>query len=234
MRGRGFIQVAVLLALLVGCATSPKRDFGRTERVYRRLKVRQAMQRQNLYASKGSLWVDNYFYSDIRARRIGDIVTIVVREYARSKDYGATESKKSTSLSTVLKSLFGLKDDVSDLTGMKDPTNLMDFSSSGKFKGSGKVEQSSMLETKISAVVVDVLPNGNLVIEGKRTIVVNGERKVIGVRGVVRPQDIGPNNTVSSEALADAEIIYEGTGVVSRSQAPGLFTKLLMWLWPLL
>ncbi len=224
--------VALLMALVVACAS--QKGEVRVDRVYHNERVWKAMQAKKRYSSYGSIWVDNYFYSDIRARHVGDIVTIVVREYAKSKDYGTTESKKSSSFSSIIKSIFGLKDDVSDLTGLKDPTNLLDVKSSGQYKGSGKVEQSSMLETKISAVVVDVLPNGNLVVEGKRTIVVNGEKKIIGVRGIVRPQDIGPDNTVPSEALADAQIVYEGKGVVTQSQSPGLFTKLLMWLWPLL
>ncbi|BAT71404.1 flagellar L-ring protein precursor FlgH [Thermosulfidibacter takaii ABI70S6] len=226
------VIITFLSALVVGCATSSNQV--KVDRVYKNDAFKQKIARQKSYASSGSLWVDNYFYSDIRARQVGDIVTILVREYASSKDYGTTQSEKSTSFSSIIKSLFGLKDDVSHLTGLNDPTTLLDASGSAKFKGKGQIEQTSSLQTKVTAVVVDVLPNGNLVVEGKRTIVVNGEKKIIGVRGIVRPQDIGPDNTVSSEALADAEIVYEGKGIVSRSQSPGLFTKLLLWLWPLI
>ncbi len=227
---RGWLLIGLLL--LAGCASVNRQV--EVDRFNRSAAFEKAVKRHTTYASPGSLWVDRSLYSDIRAHQVGDIVTIVVKEYASAKDYGSTESKKSTSLKTVIKSLFGLKDDVGDFVGMKDPTNLMDASASGNFKGSGKLEQSSSLTTKITAVVTDVLPNGNLVIEGKRTILVNGERKIIGIRGVVRPQDIAPDNTVSSEYVADAEIVYEGKGIVSKSQSPGLFTKLLLWLWPLL
>ncbi len=230
---RRIVILVTFATLLAGCATAPK-SRGPKESFYKSERMYEAMKVKRTYPSTGSLWTDNYFYSDIRARRVGDIVTIVVREYASSRDYGATESKESLSFSSILKSLFGLKDDVSRVTGLQDPTNLLDVSGSGNYKGSGKIEQTSSLQTKITAVVTQVLPNGNLVVEGRRTIVVNGERKIIAVRGVVRPQDIKPDNTVSSEALADAEIVYEGKGIVTQSHTPGLFTKLLMFLWPLL
>ncbi len=230
---KGWLFIAISLAVL-GCATAPKREPDSFRSVYDREEILAAMKKRHSYTSRGSIWKDFNLYSDIKARRVGDIVTIIVREYASSKDSGTTESDKKASFSTVLKSLMGLKDEVSSIMGMKDPTNFLDVSASGKFKGSGKIEQTSSLQTRITAMVVDVLPNGNLVIEGKRTIYVNGEKKIIAVRGIVRPEDIKPDNTVPSEALADAEIIYQGKGIVSQSHSPGLFTKLLLWLWPLL
>ena len=229
---RRLFLASLLMAFMVACASTTNQV--KVDRVYRNERFKEAMSKRRAYASAGSLWVDNSFYSDIRAREVGDIVTIIVREYAQSKDYGSTQTEKSSSFSSIIKSIFGLKDDVSDLTGLKDPTNILDVSGTGKFKGKGQIEQTSSLKTKVTAVVTEVLPNGNLVVEGRRTIIINGEKKIIGIRGIVRPQDIGPNNTVSSEALADAEIVYEGKGVVSKSQSPGLFTRLLLWLWPLI
>ncbi len=227
------VAVAVMAVFLAGCAAQ-NRNVGVTQIKKPRVEgIPKVKKSPPMYASAGSIWVDSSFYRDLRAKKVGDIVTIIVRERARSRDSGSVESKKDSSFKTIIKSLFGIKDEVSDITGLKDPTNLLDLSSSYSYKGSGKSEQSSYLETKITAVVTQVLPNGNLVIEGKRTILVNGERKIVGIRGVVRPYDIAPDNTVSSEYIANAEIVYEGKGVVSKSQSPLLFTRLLLWLWPL-
>ncbi len=227
------IVAVVLSTLLWGCATQNKKVGISHVNKVKVEGIPEIKRTPPLYASSGSIWVDSSFYTDLKARRVGDIVTIIVKEQARSKDSGVVESKKDSSFKTIIKTLFGIKDEVSDITGLKDPTNLLDLSSSYSYKGSGKTEQSSVLETKITAVVTQVLPNGNLVIEGKRTILVNGERKIIGIRGVVRPYDIAPDNTISSEYIANAEIVYEGKGVVSKSQSPLLFTRLLLWLWPL-
>jgi len=82
----------------------------------------------------------------------------------------------------------------------------------------------------MTAKVVEVLPNGNLVIEGRQTIVINGEEQVIVVSGIVRPQDIEPDNTVLSTYIADATIVYNGTGPIGDAQEPGLLTRLLNWL----
>ncbi len=227
---KAFFSLGLVFMVLLGCATHTGRVGLETTKTEASI---GKIPNKPVYASSGSLWVDNSLYTDLKARKVGDIVTIIVKESAKSKDTGSVESKKDISFKSIIKNLFGLKDEVANITGLKDPTNLLDLSSSYSYKGSGKNEQSSVLETKITAVVTQVLPNGNLVIEGKRTILVNGERKIVGVRGIVRPYDISPDNTISSEYIANAEIVYEGKGVVSKSQSPLLFTRLLLWLWPL-
>ncbi len=188
------------------------------------------------YMSEGSLVtkgkVNNTLFADFRARHVNDMVTIIVKESATSSDDAKAENNREWSANTKLTKLFGLKDELSDLFGVKDPSTLLDMSSKGDFKGKGKNTQKTTLETRIAALVVEELPNGNLVIEGRRDLFVNGERKVLAIRGVVRPQDISPDNTISSEYVANAQIIYQGEGIVSQSQQPGLFTKLLMFFWP--
>ena len=188
------------------------------------------------YLSEGSLVtkgkVSNSLFSDFRARHVNDMVTILVKESAASSDDAKTENNRELSASTKPTVLFGLKDELSALFGIKDPSTLLDLTSKGDFKGKGTNTQKTTLETHIAALVTEVLPNGNLVIEGRRDLFVNGERKVIAIRGVIRPQDIAPDNTISSEYVANAQIIYQGEGIVSQSQKPGLFTKLLLFFWP--
>ena len=199
-------------------------------------KQRDSFPLDRAYMSEGSLVtkgkINKTLFADFRARHVNDMVTIIVKESATSSDDAKTENNREWAADTKLTKLFGLKDEVSALFGVKDPSTLMDMSSKANFKGKGKNTQSTSLETRIAALVIEELPNGNLVIEGRRDLFVNGERKVIAIRGVVRPQDISPDNTISSEYVANAQIIYQGEGIVSQSQQPGLFTKLLLFFWP--
>jgi len=98
------------------------------------------------------------------------------------------------------------------------------------FRGGGSTTRGGSLNARMTAQVVDVLPNGVLRIEGRQTIIVNGEEQVIVVSGLVRPQDIKPDNTVLSTFVADATITYQGTGPIGDKQQPGLLTRLLNWL----
>ncbi len=98
------------------------------------------------------------------------------------------------------------------------------------FKGSGATSTRGSIRAKISARVDSVLANGDLVITGLRTIVVNGEEQKITLSGIVRPADILANNSVYSYNIADARIAFEGNGVVSSAQGPGWITKLLHWI----
>lgn len=95
---------------------------------------------------------------------------------------------------------------------------------------SGSTARGGTLEAKMTTRVVEIFPNGNLRIEGRQRIVINGEDQEIVVSGVVRPRDISPDNTVLSTYVADAEIVFNGTGVVGDKQTPGLLTRLLDWL----
>ncbi len=230
---RRIILVATCFLAFIGCGTHSDRiEFGRTGPMTAEYVPKNNVEAlKPKYASSGSLWVDGSLYSDWRAKKVGDIVTIIVNESAIAQDNGDTQADKSGSFSNTIKNLFGIKDTIGKIFG-GDETNPIDLKSSYSYKGSGKISQKSTFQTRISAVVTEVLPNGNLVVEGKRALFINGERKIIGIRGVVRLQDISPDNTVSSENVADAEIIYEGKGIVSKSQNPGLFTRLLMTFWP--
>ncbi len=238
------IMVCILMAtglLMGGCASrqAMNETFGdapplKTWEAHPKQKDRFPL--DQAYLSDGSLVtkgkVNNSLYADFRARHVNDMVTIIVKESASSSDDAKAENNREWTANTKLTKLFGLKDDISDLLGVKDPSTLLDMSSKADFKGKGKNTQQTTLETRIAALVIEELPNGNLVIEGRRDLFVNGERKVLAIRGVIRPQDIAPDNTVSSEYVANAQIIYQGEGIVSQSQQPGLFTKLLLFFWP--
>jgi flagellar L-ring protein precursor FlgH len=105
------------------------------------------------------------------------------------------------------------------------------LSSETSFDGLGSTQQSDTLDATVSAIVTQVMPNGSLTIEGQRQITVNGEKQTLHVKGIVRDQDISARNTVVSTSLANAEITYEGEGMISRQQKPGLISRLLDWIW---
>ena len=160
-------------------------------------------------------------FSDQKATRSGDAITILVVETSSASNDAKTTSSRGSDIS------FGA-------TGKAGSTSMpeigLGITSGNSFKGEGATSSRGSVRAKLSARVDSVLGNGNLVIKGTRTIVVNGEEQVIKIAGVVRPSDIMPDNSVYSYSISDAQIIFEGSGIVSRAQGPGWITKLLHWL----
>jgi flagellar L-ring protein precursor FlgH len=156
-------------------------------------------------------------FADHSARRVGDVLTVlVVESTAASK---STETKTNTSLGSELGS--------SGRLSFADFWNLDVGNSS---LGEGTTSRRGDLLARITVRVVDVDPNGLLLVEGTRSVRVNGEEERIVLRGAVRPRDVREDNTVLSTFLADASIEYSGEGVLAQAERPGLFTRLLNWL----
>lgn len=153
---------------------------------------------------------------DLKASAIGDILTIVVYQSAEARNAAQNSAQKSRTANGALNT---------DALQQNGEIGL-----TGEYVGRGEVRRSESLITQISVSVVDVLPNGDLLIAGEQVMRVNGEKTHIAVRGRVRPQDIDRDNRVISTRVADAEIDYDGEGFVSRNTDPGLFG----WLFSLL
>ena len=100
------------------------------------------------------------------------------------------------------------------------------------FDGKGTTTRRNALSATVTAVVREVFPNGNLFVEGSKEVIINNERQYITVTGVVRPEDIAPDNSVSSDLLADARLVYSGRGVLSDKQRPGLLGRVVDFVWP--
>jgi len=167
-------------------------------------------------------------FTDNKAHREGDIVRVMVVESAFAKKTSSAQTSRTS----------GKKGAVSTFPWLKFPwlkynplAKGVDLSSENTFSGSGSISTEGELKAEVAAVVKEVLPNGNLLVEGTREVVINGERQIISVKGIVRPVDITPQNTVLSINLAESEIRYEGKGMISRQQKPGLLSRLLDWLW---
>lgn len=174
-------------------------------------------------AQSGSLWsndVQNPLL-DRTARRVGDIVTIVISENSVATFKAGTTASKSDSNSVAQKLFIGFLDRIFK------PFSTNDSSSN---KGEGDTNQTGKMSARISAVVRKVMPNGNMIIEGSRNIMTNKELQIIKLSGVIRRDDIRPDNTVKSESIAEAEIKMEGKGLIADRQRRGLLTRILDWL----
>ena len=176
-------------------------------------------------ASEGgaaSLWLngrDLYSSQGGREYSPGDIITVVIAEEASAQQAATTNTQDDTQLEIKAEPVIPLfKNLTKNFIGKNEVKN--------SWKGNGTTTRSGKLAGTITATVMEVLSNGNLLIEGKRAIRVNKETQHLKVRGVARPQDIDSRNTINSRNLADAEIKYEGKGSVGSTQRPGIITKI--------
>ncbi len=188
---------------------------------------------------KGSIWPaqgsKNFLFSDRKAKEVGDIITVNVVEKTSASKSAATKSDRGSSADASVTTLFGIPLDlgISDFLGLGNSFSPeVEGAYSSSFDGSGSTERSDDFTAKITVQVVDVLPNGNLTIKGYREVVVNHERQTLVLKGIIRPEDITPVNTIDSTYIADAEIEYAGKGVISDKQSPGWLVRVIDVAWP--
>ncbi|MBR0151650.1 MAG: flagellar basal body L-ring protein FlgH [Synergistaceae bacterium] len=164
----------------------------------------------------GSLWDDNTnWFADSRPGRVGDIITVMVNESTGAKDEANMDIKKESSYN------------VQDGTGILGFLRGLTFGSNNSTKGDGSVERTHSANTTLACLVTEVLPNGNLIIEGTRDVRTSDEILQLQLTGVIRPQDVDSDNQISSRLIANAEIAVKGRGVISRTQKPGIVTQIL-------
>ena len=167
-------------------------------------------------------WVDALF-TDPRARSVNDLLTIrVVESASATGSADASVSKNSSGVGSILK-FFGVEKKLSGL----DPANLASTTSDTKFKGAGSTMRAGELTTNITVRVAEVLPNGDLALEGAREIDINGDRQMLVLTGVVRPLDVGPGNVVLSTAIGQLRVQYFGNGLIRDSLSPGWLVRIL-------
>jgi flagellar L-ring protein precursor FlgH len=161
---------------------------------------------------------------DPRASRVNDLVTIQVVESIVATGSADSSLSKDSSGSASVSNLFGLE---SKLPDWLDPTNLVNTESSTDFKGGGVTTRSGELSARITARVIEVLPNGDLVLEGAREIDINGDRQIVVLTGVVRPTDVGRDNVVRSTEIGQFRIRYFGRGLIRDNLRPGWLIRVL-------
>jgi flagellar L-ring protein precursor FlgH len=166
----------------------------------------------------------NSFYSlfsDQKASYVGDAITIIVVESSLAKNNAKTKTGRESDLG------FNLAGKVSTTDV---PEVNVGMGSSNNFSGTGSTESSGMIQTKISATIDSVLNNGNLMIRGSKKITINGEEQVVKIKGIVRTSDVRADNSVLSYNISDAEISFEGSGLIDDAQSPGWLTKFFHWI----
>lgn len=163
----------------------------------------------------------NSLFSDNKASRIGDAVTILVVESSQASNNAETSSGRSSELG------FGAN---ASLGKSSMPEAKAGISTNNEFNGSGSTKTTGLIRTKISATIDSVLANGNMVIKGSRKITINGEEQVVKIRGIVRSADILADNSVYSYSISEAEINFEGSGIIADSQKPGWLTRFFHWI----
>ena len=199
------------------------------------------------YGYTESLWKNSkshsakMLFTDTKAARIGDIVTIIISEKTQSGYENASEhEKKSNVLSSITNLLFPAaatpastdtmnanKLYTGSRAGMHHGTlPASKWNASQKFEGDGSIDTKSTLEARIAARVVAILENNNLLLEGKKTVKVGEEEQTFILSGIARKEDIRPDNTIESQYLADARIRIDEKGPVMQSQKKGILTKL--------
>ena len=167
-----------------------------------------------------------FLFHDVKARRANDIVTIQIVESSTATNSANTSTQKSGNVAMAAPGLFGLETN----GGNMDFSKILHGSSSLAFGGTGTTSRTGQLQAWLSARVVEVLPNGDLLLEGTKDVTINKERQSIRIRGVVRPRDVTPGNVVMSTAMAHMEVEFDGKGIVSNANRPGwlhwLFSKI--------
>jgi flagellar L-ring protein precursor FlgH len=175
-----------------------------------------------------SLWQPGakYFFRDQRARRVGDILKVIVSvQDTATLDTSADESR-ATAETLGVPNLFGIEKSITK-KGHMDVNNLAGIKGSHSATGAGKISRKEDIRTEVAAMVTQILPNGNLVIRGTQEMRVNYEVREITVAGIVRPEDITAENSISSEQIAEARISYGGHGHLNNMQQPRWGTQIL-------
>ncbi len=227
----GLVPFLVFSAIF-GCAGVLKKTKPAKEKI-----PYKAMQRPQVMHEEGSLWEDNGPLSDLfidtKAKNVGDVVTIKILESASASNNAATKTGRKSSVSGAIENFLGYERQFSTPKHQLNPFGSIKGGLQTDFDGSGSTKRSGDLSAYITARVTEVLPNGNLRLEGSREVTVNNEKQLITLSGIVRPRDISPDNVVLSTYISDAQIRYSGRGILDDRQHPGWLANILNIVWPL-
>lgn len=230
------IAAVVLLApVLIGCSKRMP-PASPMERVDASLQKKPALRPlfQPVQASEGSLWTEtgNALFEDKKARLVGDTVVVDIVENTSSQLDANTTADRESTINAGIPNLLGYQQPFK-LTNSKATTEpLFNANFKSEFEGEGKTDRAGRITASIAARITEVLPNGNLVLFGRKEMKVSNESQFITVAGLCRPEDVDAANRVQSTFLADSRIEYSGKGVLSDKQKPGWLTRALEHVWP--
>lgn len=198
-----------------------------------------AKETKQYFTSTGSIFGqgENPLFSDHKAMHVNDIVTVVISETAKSSNTGAKQLSKTDS-SKLGGGLFsnagaansGVQAQIGGLNGYTNVGFAAD--STNTFKGTGSATKDASFTTTVSARVVKVLSNGNYFISGKREILIDDQKQIVQISGVIRPYDIDQYNKINSAQMSEAKILYKTQGDMDRATQQGWATKIIQAVWP--
>lgn len=171
-----------------------------------------------------SLWGGNNrqtFFKDQRANNIGDILTVMIDIDDEAQLDNESERSRSSTENAGINNLLGIEGQLTKILpeGVTGP-DLVDFDTNSRSRGSGNTEREEEVRMTLAATVTQILPNGNMVIQGRQEVRVNFEKRVLELAGVIRPEDILTDNTISYDKIAEARISYGGKGQITDVQQP--------------
>ncbi len=188
---------------------------------------------------EGSLWCrgcqGGFLFADHKARMIGDLITITIVEASSASNQATTDTGRKSDISLGVTNFLGAPLDfgLQNVWGRGNSFNpSIAATAENNYDGSGTTSRKGTFSATLTARVMEVLPNGNLKIKGRREITVNDEKQLLVLSGIVRPKDISRDNVALSSDIADARISFTGLGIVSDKQRPGWLARLVDWAWP--
>ena len=221
------ISIVMLLSVIISaCSTMGSLDDPEYDPTIPEMPEAKAQPDGSLFYASTNL----YIFEDIKATRIGDLLTVVLTEETNaSKDY-SLEAEKETTIDFPNPTIFGND----DITAQGKQILNSSATANREIEGEGELTQNNSIDGNITVTVTQELPNGYLVIKGEKLLTLNEGSEVVRISGIVRPTDIDSNNMIESTKIANAHITYKGNGVVSNSSKAGwlarFFTSVL---WPL-
>lgn len=221
--------LAFLVPIFTGCAPSDSITRGAPP-------LPRTPQIEERKAASGSIWqgegTRNNLFVDNKARYVNDIVTIVVSETTKGTSSASTKTSRDASTTAGITGLLGIDKSLQAMNAKLTPSIQVGGSAANSMTGEGDTARGSTFTTRVTARVMKVLDNGNLVVEGWRQLKMNGESQYVVISGIVRPDDITSDNLVSSQYIADAKIEYVGDGVINDKMRPGWLTRVVDYVWP--
>ena len=221
-----FLALAAIVYLLQGCATEPVdmvlRPSPEFQPVYPLAADRQKIATGGIYSNRQS----DAWFGRGRNYQVGDIITVLLNEStqaARTQNTDVSRESKNSLPS-------GMSTKVGNMSPFLSGIDLNNNNNSSK--GTGKADQQASLSGSVAVTVIEILANGNLMIRGEKKLGLSEGTEVIQVSGVIRPEDVGPNSTVQSRRLANAQIAYRGSGDLANATKAGWGTSLMHKFWP--
>lgn len=224
---RHFLLSIATLAVLSGCGTvtppEPLKHSATFEPVYPRMDSSMVVPTGAIYNGRQS----ESWFGKGRNYQVGDVITVLVNESSQASRTQNNDLSRESSNNVVPQ---GTQDIAANAGGWLKGAPVL----GGKItnKGTGAADQQASLITSVAVAVVDVMSNGNLVLRGEKQLALTEGAEVIQVSGIIRPDDIAPNNTVQSRRLANAQIVYRGSGDLANATKAGWGTSTLLKFWP--